>query len=221
MTIEERRATGAKVAARDGGKVGGYALKWSRYSRNLGGFVEQVARDAFASSEASGYPGVMARWNHDDMALLGTTDAGTLRLTSDDVGLDYDIDLPDTSIARDFAQLVARGDVKKSSFAFYTVEDEWSLTDQDYPLRTITSAKLVDVAPVNDPAYLDTTAGVRVFDGLAELRGVPADEVAQLAVGNRLRDLIRSAPVVIDFASAIDHDLRRRTWEWRLGRPAA
>lgn len=150
-------------AAENGlGTLAGYAAVFNRHSQNLGGFVEQVDPAAFNKSLADSAP-VMARGNHDDAHLLGTTWAGTLRLLVDGTGLMYEVDLPDTTSGRDFHALAARGDVRWSSFAFRTIEDEWGLTEQGFPLRTLRSVQLVDVAPVNSPAYLDTTVAARNF----------------------------------------------------------
>ena len=145
------------------GVLAGYAAVFNRHSQNLGGFVEQVDPAAFNKSLADGVP-VMARGNHSDAMLLGTTWAGTLRLSVDGTGLLYEVDLPDTSAGRDFRALAERGDVKWSSFAFRTIEDEWGVTEQGFPLRTLRAVQLVDVAPVNSPAYLDTSVAARSLE---------------------------------------------------------
>lgn len=144
-------------------QITGYAAVFNRASQNLGGFVEQVDPAAFNKSLADGVP-VMARMNHDDNQLLGTTWAGTLHLEVDGTGLRYTVDLPDTQAGRDAATLAGRGDLRWSSFAFRTIEDDWSQTDQGFPLRTLRNVQLVDVAPVNSPAYLDTTAALRSLE---------------------------------------------------------
>lgn len=189
--IRTYRAT-LELRAKDGG-VGtlvGYAAKFNKLSRNLGGFVEQIAPTAFNKSLADGVR-VMARYNHEDSGLLGTTDAGTLRLAVDEIGLRYEIDMPDTSVGRDVATLAARGDVRFSSFAFHVHPDgdEWGYTENDFPLRTLRSAQLVDVAPVNDPAYLDTTSGLR---SLAEARSLDPAIVFDHAARNELRVILKS-----------------------------
>lgn len=167
----------------------GYALKYNTLSQNLGGFVETIAPGTFDKSIADGIR-VLARYNHDDNWLLGSTDGGTLTLESDNVGLRYDVALPDTTAGRDVRALAARGDVHHSSFAFYVMEggDEWSLTDQGFPLRTLRAGQLVDVAPVNSPAYLDTTSGLRSLGartglGPTALAAATRDELAALIVG--------------------------------------
>lgn len=202
----ERRNTSGSVevrAADSGSRIGGYAAKFGTLSQNLGGFVETIDRAFFNKSAADDWPGVMARYNHEDAFLLGTTQAQTLRLAVDDVGLDYTVDLPDTSYARDLAALAARGDVAHSSFAFITFEDDWGMSDAGFPLRTLISGRLVDVAPVNAPAYLDTSSGLR---SLAESRSLPVEEVQQMAERNELGKLLTPAPVVIDLASSAQSD---------------
>jgi uncharacterized protein len=85
--------------------------------------------------------------------------------------------------------LAARGDVYQSSFAFYTVADDWGTTEQGFPLRSLKAARLVDVAPVNTPAYLDTEAGLR---SLAECRGLDYSAVKRAAEAGALADLLNS-----------------------------
>ena len=210
--ILETRTTPGTVevrAAGDGlGSIGGYALKWMRYSQNLGGFVEQVGRNAVAKSLADGVD-VMARYNHDDNALLGRTSSGTLTLADDEEGLQYEVRLPDTTVARDLYALTQRGDVHQSSFAFYTMDEEWSLTEQGFPVRTLLSVQLVDVAPVNTPAYLDTSSAVRSL--AHQINADPEDIPALLERGEVVQRL--ASPLVIDLAPAATERreiLRRR-----------
>jgi HK97 family phage prohead protease len=188
MSDLERIFTSVPVEVRSGrdGKrtVGGYAAVFNKVSQNLGGFVERVAPTTFNKSRGDGWPGVVARYNHDDNMLLGTSDSGTLRLFVDETGLPYEVDTP--AARADVYELVERGDVRKSSFAFRSAmtEDDWGLTDQGYPLRTLLSVQLVDVAPVNTPAYLDSTAGLR---SLAAKFDADLEEVRSLADANELR----------------------------------
>lgn len=184
MVTAERRFTAVPVETRagDGRKIGGYAALHNTYSSNLGGFVEQFAASTWNETRGRGWPDVLARYNHDDNLLLGTTGGGTLRLEIDGTGLLYDVTLPQARA--DVWELVSRGDVRKSSVAFRVMPegDEWGLTDQGFPLRTVTSAQLVDVAPVNLPAYPDTTAGVRrLVDPEVALRSLAAKAEAEIS----------------------------------------
>lgn len=185
MSELERRYTPLVVELRADDtrkRIGGYAAVFNRESRNLGGFVEVVDRAAFNKSRGDGFPDVVARYNHDDNMLLGTVAAGTLRLTIDNTGLDYVVEPPQARA--DVVELVERGDIRRSSFAFRTIEDDWSITEQNFPKRTLVAAALVDVAPVNMPAYPDATAGLR---SLANRFEADIEEVRSLAEANELR----------------------------------
>lgn len=200
----EKRITRGTVefrAAKPGKKMPGmrgYALKFDRLSQNLGGFVERVMPGAVDKSLADGLD-VLARYNHDDNFLLGRTSSGTLTLEVDDTGLVYDAaELPDTSAGRDVAVLLERGDVAHSSFAFHMVEDDWSMTEQGFPLRSLLAIRLVDVAPVNTPAYMDTSSALR---SLAARVNVDPEDVPPLLERGELARML-AAPVVVDLAPA-------------------
>jgi HK97 family phage prohead protease len=191
--LVEVRAAAGNDAVR---QIGGYAAKFNKLSQNLGGFVERIDPAFFAKSEGDGWPDVMARYNHEDSQLIGTTRAGTLRLATDGTGLDYTVDVPRAHAL--LYELVQRGDVEQSSFAFRTFSDDWSQTEDGFPLRTLLSGALVDVAPVNTPAYLDTSTGLR---SLAEQAGAELAEVRAAAdTGDLKRFLGRTPAVVIDMA---------------------
>ena len=146
----------------------GYAAAFGKLSRKLGGFVEQVDPNAFNETKTLGWPDVVCRYNHRDDQLLGTTYARTLRLATDETGLAYEVEPPHARA--DVLEYVSRGDVRHSSFAFrvYPGGDEWGVSEFNYPMRTLMSLQLVDVAPVLDPAYPDATAGARALNGAIE-----------------------------------------------------
>jgi hypothetical protein len=179
--VELRAASGG-----GGPRIGGYASVFGKPSRDLGGFVEVVTPSAFNHSRGLGFPDVIARFNHDSMAVLGTVAGGTLQLEVDKVGLSYTVEPPSTRA--DIVELVRRGDITRSSFAFSVGRggDEWDLTGSGFPLRRLLSVYLVDVAPVLVAAYPDSSAGLR---SLAEQKDVPLKEVRQLAVQGQLAKL--------------------------------
>jgi HK97 family phage prohead protease len=190
MLEQETRNTPGQVEFRAGaaglGTLTGLASVFNKRSQDLGGFVEQVHPFAFRKSLADKVP-VIARFNHSDDHPLGTTAAGTLRLSVESGGLRYDVDLPDTQAGRDVKVLAERGDLRYSSFAFRVVEDRWDQTEDGMPLRTLLSVKLVDVAPVMNPAYLQTTSGMR---SLAGHLGIDLDTVQRAARAGDLRSLL-------------------------------
>jgi HK97 family phage prohead protease len=188
----ERRFTSVPVEIRAGrdksNTIGGYAAKFNRMSQNLGGFKEQIAPGAFNRSASQGWPDVQARYNHDDNMLLGTTGGNSLRLHVDGEGLLYDVDLLDDETSQRVYKLVARGDVRQSSFAFMVDDDDWAADDTGFPMRTLNQVHLLDVAPVNAPAYLDTSVGLR---SLANKFDADFEEVRKMAGRNELTKFFR------------------------------
>jgi HK97 family phage prohead protease len=126
----------------------------------------------------------MARFQHSDAALLGTTQARTLRLDVDSAGLNYEVDVPQSR--DDVLELVGRGDVANSSIAFETWEDDWT-TDNGTAMRTLLSGRLIDVAPVTTPAYKDTSVAMR---SLADYANADPADVLDLAAHGELRKLL-------------------------------
>lgn len=183
----EIRTTGPRVELRASGsarKIGGRAAVFRSASEDLGGFTEKIDPRFFNKSRGHNWPGVIARFNHDDLALLGTVAAGTLRLDIDGSGLNYEVDVPQSR--EDVLELVARGDVSKSSIAFQTYEDDWT-TDNGSTVRTLLSGRLIDVAPVTTPAYRDTNVAMR---SLADFANADPADVFDLARQGELRKLL-------------------------------
>lgn len=193
---QDRRsfATEFEVRAKPNGGVvvEGHGAVFNKLSRNLGGFVEQIAPDAFKKTLADN-PDVRALINHDPTHLLGRTRSGTLRLGTDSIGLAYEIDMPDRSDARDLMVSMERGDITQSSFAFFVVRggDEWSETEDGMPLRTLRAVSIHngDVSPVTYPAYPDADSGLRerAYRSFAERYGVDVDTVRLAGENGDLR----------------------------------
>ena len=142
----------------------GYAAKFERWSEPImGWFKEQIARDAFSECDVTD---VIMCFNHNIDSILARTTSGTLTISTDDEGLRFEFDAPDTTLGNDMLELVRRGDISKCSFKFTVEEDEWRYADKDngleYDERTIRKIdKLYDVSLVVYPAYSDTEAGIR------------------------------------------------------------
>lgn len=132
------------------------------------GLIERVMPGAFDRALRERQD-VRALFNHDASAVLGRTGPGTLRLNVDDVGLRYEIDLPDTQAGRDVATSVERGDVTGSSFSFAPHAVTWK-DMPDMTIRELTDVDLYDVSPVTFPAYEGTSVAARSESGVDELR---------------------------------------------------
>ena len=187
MTIERRTASEGVELREEGDTLTaiGYAATFNSLSQNLGGFVERVAPATFRSTLQQA--DVRALFNHEADHLLGRTSTGTLRLSEDDHGLRYEVDLPNTTLGRDVAELLRRGDISGSSFGFRTISDEWTESDDGYPLRTLTEVALRDVGPVVFPAYTSTEASLR---SLADDRELNLTDLIEAAEANPLRSLL-------------------------------
>lgn len=145
-------------------KVVGYAAKFNEWSSNLGGFIERIEPTAFNNADMNDVRGLI---DHDPSKVLGRTTSGTLQLSVDNIGLRYEIDLPNTSYARDLAESMQRGDINQSSFGFrvnYNNEnaEEWRFNDQTQVYeRTIRDfSNITDVSVVTYPAYTGTESSV-------------------------------------------------------------
>ena len=161
----------------DGMQFSGYAAVFESDSEPLP-FIERIAPGAFKGSLRNRND-IKLLWDHDTASVLGSTRAGTLRLTEDARGLYVEADLPNTSTGRDARELIGRGDVDSMSFGFTVARngDEWSA---DGSVRTLTKINLHEVSIVAFPAYTATagSTAVRGIDKVALRVGVDADVLA-------------------------------------------
>lgn len=159
----------------------GHAAVFNSASVDLGGFREIVAPGAFAETLVS--DDIRALFNHDPSAVLGRNRSRTLRLQEDSRGLAFEIDLPDTQMARDLATSIERGDISGNSFGFQTVEDRWE-RQEGGELRTLIKVRLFDVSPVTYPAYPQTDVALRSLEAFraSEEPGPPDERDGRLDV---------------------------------------
>lgn len=181
--IEKRYITATHLEIRadeDGNKtLRGYAAVFNSLSENLGGFREQIAPGAFASSIREGAD-IKAFWNHNSDIVLGRTTSGTLRLREDETGLAIEIDPPQS--AASFVESVQRGDVSQMSFGFSVLPDgdRVEMDEDGMMIRTLTNVRLFEVSPVAMPAYPATSINSRTIEELRE-RAAPKVSEAHLA----------------------------------------
>lgn len=181
----ERRQTIRDLEIRsegDGMTLRGYAAIFNSPSQPLP-FTETIEPGAFRDSLKSRND-IKLLWNHETGTVLGSTRAGTLRVTEDATGLLIEANLPDTQAGRDAATLIKRGDVNAFSFGFRVAQggDTWTSADQ----RILKRVNIHEVSIVSWPAYTATegTASIRSMTDLtekilklAEIRGVSAEEL--------------------------------------------
>jgi len=159
--VKEQREFRMENAEQNGNTVRGYAAVYNSDSEWMGGFYEQIEAGAFDNVMNDD---VRAYFNHDENLLLGRVSSGTLRIGTDARGLFYEVDLPNTTYANDLAELMKRGDVNQSSFAFLIEKDRWEQRD-GVTYRIIEKvSRLLDVSPVAQPAYPSATSELKKRD---------------------------------------------------------
>lgn len=143
------------------GRLEGYAAVFGAPA-DLGEFTESVRPGAFTRALAERGDSILALYDHERRSVLGRTGAGTLSLREDSRGLAFALELPDTSLGRDLAVLVKRGDVSGCSFAFrcYDDGDAWEVRGGTVH-RELRSVELHEITITPQPAYADTSVALR------------------------------------------------------------
>lgn len=156
VPVMERRS--AEFRAEFAGEmVRGYAAVFDSYSEDLGGFIEIIKPGAFDDVLNDD---VRAFYNHSDSFLLGRVSSGTLRVWADEKGLGYEVKMPNTTYANDLIELMRRGDVNQSSFAFLVGRDRWEKRNGKNVRIIEKVSRLIDVSPVVLPAYPAASSGI-------------------------------------------------------------
>lgn len=160
MQLEQRKIS---ETTNSGNTLTGYAVLWDARSRTIHEqgrvFTEQIARGAFDKSLKESTDDVKLYYNHDTHMPLARTNNGSLRLFSDDKGLRFEADLPNTTLANDIRELMAKRTLTgEMSFGFYATRDTWT---PDKKERTVNEAKLVEISVVVDAAYPSTYSSLR------------------------------------------------------------
>jgi uncharacterized protein len=141
----------------EGNRLVGYCAVWDSPTTITEGrntFVEVIRRGAFSKSLKDD---VIATYNHDYSRLLGRVSSGTLRLTEDNHGLRFEVDLPESAV--DIKELVQRKDLVGGSFTFSVRVggEKWNKDS-----RELLDLVLHEVAPVVVmPAYSSTSVNLR------------------------------------------------------------
>ena len=132
---------------------------------DMGWYDEEMSPEVFASADMND---VVALFNHDANMVLARTKSGTLKLNLTGNALEYSFEAPNTTLGNDLLEMVKRGDVYQSSFAFSVEKEDWEEKGGGKPKRIIRSIKKVyDVSPVTYPANPDTMVAKRSYEQIA------------------------------------------------------
>ena len=129
---------------------------------DMGWYEEMMDTDALADADMKD---VVALFNHDQNMVLARTSSGTLKLNVTGNAMEYEFEAPNTTLGNDLLEMVRRGDVYQSSFAFTVDKEKWEENTGNKPKRIIRSIKKVyDVSLVTYPANPDTMVAKRSYD---------------------------------------------------------
>ncbi|CDG20582.1 Capsid protease [Xenorhabdus poinarii G6] len=152
-------------------RIVGYGSVFNSRSEPLWGFREIIKPGAFDEVLNDDIRGL---FNHDPNFILGRSTSGTLTVSVDERGLQYDIAAPDTQTIRDLVLApMQRGDINQSSFAFRVARDgeRWYEDEEGIVIREIHKlSRLYDVSPVTYPAYQEADSAVRSLNAWKEAR---------------------------------------------------
>lgn len=174
-------------------RIGGLAAVFGRMANIGNWFVERIEPGFFDECDMGA---TACLFNHDQNLVLGRVKSGTLELKTTADGLDYTANPPATRA--DVVELIERGDVHQSSFAFKVKKARWEqltpddlrghFTDREIEqltyggkidLRILEKAdRLYDVSPVTFPAYKDATVGARSLSELEDIRAARSEAPA-------------------------------------------
>ena len=155
--VIEQREFRMESMEHNGDVVRGYAAVYDSDSEFMG-YYEQIEKGAFDDVMNDD---VRAYYNHDENYLLGRVSSGPLRIGTDKRGLYYEVDLPNTTYANDLVELMKRGDINQSSFAFLIGQDRWEERDGKTYRIIEKVSRLIDVSPVAMPAYQMATSELK------------------------------------------------------------
>lgn len=146
----------------------GYSISFNEWSVDLGGFKEMILPSAWDTADTRE---CLAVFNHKEDNLLGSAKAGTLRFFPDAKGVLTEVDMADTTVSKNCAEWVKRGDIDTQSFKFTVEEDEWLYDETEEIWRCVIKkfGKIYDTSLVTRAAYPEGTT--------VENRGVDLEDI--------------------------------------------
>ncbi|GAA3020399.1 phage major capsid protein [Tetragenococcus solitarius] len=153
LEAEEKQADSKEEETEEAGKtISGYALKFGEPSKDLGGFVEKIDKEALKDVDFSN---CFLLYDHDYSKPLASVKSDTLKLEVDDTGLHFEATLNDTTYAKDVYENVSKGVVDSMSFGFELGIDSFDEDKETGEVtRSIKSVKnMPEISVVTMPAY--------------------------------------------------------------------
>lgn len=162
----------------EGNVIEGHPAVYDQKTLIGGWFYEIIERGAFDGCD---FDDVLFCYNHDlqriPLARSRRNNANsTMQLKTDEIGIHVraSLDIENNAEAKTVYSAVKRKDIDGMSFIFYVAKggETWEDLDTDTPTRRIKKiAKVIEVGPVNFPAYIGTDINARdqsVLDNAAK-----------------------------------------------------
>lgn len=153
----------------DSRTIEGYAIVFGVESQVLcdgyGYFIETIDRKALDETKLNTFD-IRCLLEHNPERLLARwrNGEGSLQLSIDSHGLKYRFEAPNTPDGETALELVKRGDIFGSSFAYLADENSvvWGKKADGTPTRHVTNIRYMeDVSLVSRPAYMQTEVSCR------------------------------------------------------------
>jgi HK97 family phage prohead protease len=152
--IEHRAAVEVRALGR---QLTGLAAPFNVIA-HVNGFDERIRQGAFAATLAENRD-ILALLDHDMSRVLGRTRSKSLRLAETSRGLEFEVDLPNTSWANDALELVRSNNAGGASFGFRVRSAGEAWVEN---VRELRSLDLVEISVVSAfPAYDTTSVAAR------------------------------------------------------------
>lgn len=181
-----------------GRQLSGYAVMFGQPSKPLP-FIEYIGPSAFDSVDMSE---VQLLYAHDFDNILARVDSGTLSLKTDDKGLFFNAQIPDTTLGNDVYTNVENGNLKGLSFSADIAPggDEWATLDDGTVIHKINQfANFYEISLTPIPAYTETSVNVsRSYEEV--LRSMDNDKKNTESKGQEptMKDVLRAISGLTD-----------------------
>lgn len=139
-------------------QVTGYGVIWNEISSQYTTETGEAIFYRFSPGSAQPAANVQGRYMHVRGQILGSTDAGTMRIgPPDEYGVPFTIDLPDTTLGRDVAVLLARKEIKASSVGM-TKGSGTEVLEGGKKIRQVEHFIYPEISIVDEPGFASATA---------------------------------------------------------------
>lgn len=132
-------------------RLSGYALVWGVPSSDRGGYMVRLAKGSARFATPT-----LGLYRHDRGQVLANTANATLKLTSDDVGVKFEMDVANTTAGNDTLVLVREKFVAGMSFAMADAPSGKTTRENGVEIFDATDYLVDEISVLVDPAFVQT-----------------------------------------------------------------